>query len=440
MLKNIIFLGLLLSLFLACSRETPNPDDNKDFPLDITLTEQGENVEISWEEVRVSNFVEYKVFRQTDSVFFSNLGTDTTWVVRDVSQTKVIDKTVPPFGKIFYRVEAVLSNRQLSSVSQSYTRKDFTGFADIQFTNITPIAVNNELYFSNTSSGIVSIGNLNTRVLRRNIDFSSTPFSASNISILPENPQILYSFGGQDAAVFDVKASERLFNVGPLGLVAPSTMVYMPGSKYVYVSISDGYNGLHIYDTEQGKYVEQSNVTFSNFASSKELRFLPNKNKLLMFDKGSSTNTEVIVYTLKPNGLLQSVTKVKKTTPMTGANLAISPDGSKILTGTSGQIYDSDLNLIGKLNTSPNSAQANYTFSPDGKYLAYRTSTGNIMVLDTEKWVELKQFNVKSVSSSLGTLFFFNFYITNSEVGLVYVRNNSLTFTRDVIVSKKKFL
>jgi hypothetical protein len=128
MLRKIcIFCTLFLSIFLLsrCG-EDDNAPIYSPFPIEAKLSVFADGPELSWNQIRSSDFISYRIWRSstTDTVPTVNNGAISTvsafsiGVVNDFEQTTFVDQTTGSFNILpyyYYRVEAVLKNRSVWS-------------------------------------------------------------------------------------------------------------------------------------------------------------------------------------------------------------------------------------------------------------------------------------------------------------------------------------
>ncbi len=128
MLKKISicsFLLLIIFSFYRCGEDDNGPT-YASFPIDAKLSFYADGPELSWNQIRSSDFVSYRIWRSisTDTVPTGSNGAISTnnafaiGILNDFEQTSFIDQTMGNFSPApyyYYRIEAVLKNRSLWS-------------------------------------------------------------------------------------------------------------------------------------------------------------------------------------------------------------------------------------------------------------------------------------------------------------------------------------
>lgn len=417
MKKYIIHLCALLIIgFIACTKHESNPDDNNEFPLKLKVNKLSNgSIELTWDEVKVTSFSQYTITRQADSTFFS-FGTDTTWVIDNYNTTKLIDKN-PPFEQfVYYKITAKSNNGvNIRSALTPYEQKDILTVKNVAFSNIFNNLANDEIYLSNNNN--VSAYNLKTQTLSKNI-IQSPLFNSILFNFYPELPNDLFYREGQEMTIISAKTFK------------PKTTFMMNNGVYVqsavsnndnlyYTTNSDSYGGILVYDATTQTSIQDYKIT-SFFASTRQLRYLPSAKKLYMID-GNSTNN-IMILNLNSSGTISSRSTVNLNSEW-NPNFIFSPTQSKIVSPTTGNVYDASFAKINNISTIKNITLA--SFSPDGKYFAFLDNFSRIKVLETQSFKEIKSYEVNTQFSSSTKPLFSAMGLTNDKVMIIYSRFNS---------------
>ncbi len=446
MRKTAIFTFATLCLFCySCLKHENNPNDNKDFPITLDIKQSSAGIEVSWTKTNISNFREYKVFRSFDSLTIDT-NADTTWIVDNLNNTKIIDRNLPITDKVFYRVIALSTNLTLKSAIKSYFRTDLVAFRDVTFTTLTHNAAKNVIYaFNKSFSGEIRVLDLDKRT--KSLPIAVPNSSGSSKLIAPiENPNNTYLINFEKLSVLDpfTLVEKRSFSSPNLSTITDATGF----GDLIYFTQQLASKTLDVYDGNNKANQIVYSGTNSNFlVSTKIVKYLSGKKRVYIFDNFTSAAKQALRIDLDDNGIpLNNGVVITKTSSgalaTTTTGVAVSPNGNSLIVGST--VYDSDLEVLFTLPSmstlfvsSSTGAPLNFCYSPDGNYLAYRTSSNNIRILDANTFDEVYNYKIPNITVTNSFQPRFNsFYITNNQLIAISTATNSLSFASDIIISK----
>ncbi|MEM7367282.1 MAG: hypothetical protein AAF587_01705 [Bacteroidota bacterium] len=128
MMKNTTFfsiLGILCLVSIGCERPEINNSDNN-YPLDISMTVEEDEVSLSWTRTNVSSFEGYVILRSPDSIpdDINILGPSPFFLglIQELDETEFVDDEIPFAESLYYKVIANVGERMLISPT---VRADF---------------------------------------------------------------------------------------------------------------------------------------------------------------------------------------------------------------------------------------------------------------------------------------------------------------------------
>lgn len=446
MRKTAIFTFATLCLFCySCLKHENNPNDNKDFPITLDIKQSSAGIEVSWTKTNISNFREYKVFRSFDSLTI-DINADTTWIVDNLNNTKIIDRNLPITDKVFYRVIALSTSLTLKSAIKSYFRADLVAFRDVNFTTLTHNAAKNVIYaFNKSFSGEIRVLDLDKRT--KSLPIAVPNSSGSSKLIAPiENPNNTYLINFEKLSVLDpfTLAEKRSFSSPNFSTITDATGF----GDLIYFTQQLASKTLDVYDGNNKANQIVYSGTNSNFlVSTKIIKYLSGKKRVYIFDNSSSISKQALRIDLDDDGVpFNNGVVITKTSngalATTTTGVAVSPNGNSLIVGNT--VYDSDLEVLFTLpsmttlfvGSTSTGLPLNFCYSPDGNYLAYRTSSNNIRILDANTFDEVYNYKIPNITVTNSFQPRFNsFYITNNQLIAISTANN-LSLTSDIIISK----
>jgi hypothetical protein len=449
MRRTAIFTFATLSLFCySCLKHENNPDDNKEFPITLDIKQSSAGIEVSWTKTNISNFREYKVFRSLDSLTL-DANADTTWIVDNLNNTKIIDGNLPITDKVFYRVIASSTNLTLKSAIKSYFRADLVTFRDITFTTLTHNAAKNLIYaFNKSFSGEIRVLDLDKRTKSAPISvINSSGSSSVKLVASIENPDNTYLINFEKVSILDplTLAEKKSFSTPNFLAITDATGF----GDLIYFTQQGTSKTLDVYDgNNKANQIVYAGTNSNFFASTKIVKYLSGKKRVYVFDNSTSAAKQALQLDLNKDGIpINNGVVITKTTPgalaTSSTGVAVSPNGNSLIVGST--VYDSNLEVLFTLPSmsslfasSSTGAPLNFCYSPDGNHLAYRTASNNIRILDADTFDEVYNFKIPNVTVTNSLQPRFNsFYITNNQLIAVSTAVNSVSLaSSDIIISK----
>lgn len=433
------FLGLFTILLLfSCAKPELIPDGDKEFPLQLTFNKVANGIEVSWPEVKINNFQTYVLTRQNDSLIF-NQTTDTTWTIDEYSTTKILDKTSNISPRFFYKLTAKSLTRTLTSKLTAYERSDLLLVENINFNQILANPALGLIYiyerFPSTSIRIIDI---NKRTVTPPINLGITLVSSSSRLVLnSESSNHLFLLDNNGFYDFDAKTLELKSSLTPTSSIIGAINSIATANDYIYTIQNNTSLSPDVFSIKTGKIISPGSTQSLLLANLKTLRYLPNTDKLLMLDNSSSAKNAV-TYDIDADGGIKDAKLITSSSNyLSGNNFAMASDGSTLISSTVGELYNANFQLMFQFTN--NSSISAYTYSPDNKYVAYRTSSNLLKVIDLSTFKEVV--STKIITSSSSTVFrTLSFYLTNDNVEIISTRLNPSTFNgTDFLINKIKY-
>jgi hypothetical protein len=440
MIKYYILSFVLVFALFSCTKHELNSEDNKEFPLKLSIIPSTNGgLEVSWDAVNINGFQEYTLVRQVDSTFF-NPQTDTSWVIDDYKKTRITDRNIPLSQRIFYHLTAKSQTRTLESALVAHERADILLFSDILFTQIIANPTLNLVYLYSRSPATIRIIDLSKKTMS---DAKTLAFSAGSsqtkLICNSESAKSLFITDYDAMYHYDAKTLELLTFIAPNNPDINTISSVAMGNNLIYLAQTDAYKGIDVIEPKTGVLLEKGVLQDPFFtSSSKSIRYFSKLNQVILFDNNSSSK-DALAFSLLNDGKVGQVAKISKTNTgsFSGINLAVAPDGSSYVSPSTGELFSSEHK---KLTTFlGNSSTAAYTYSPDGKYIAYRNFNNLVKVIELATLKEVLSIKVQT-TSSITTFRFNSFYLTNDNLEVITTRLNSINFTtNDLSIFKTKY-
>jgi hypothetical protein len=434
------FFGLLTILLLfSCAKPELNADGDREFPLQLSFKKVANGIEVSWDEVKINNFQTYVLTRQSDSLFF-NTSTDTTWTIDDYATTKILDKTTIISPKLFYKITAKSLTRTLTSKQTAYERSDLLLFENITFNQILANAALGLIYiYERFPSTTIRVIDINKRTITPPISLGITLSSSTSRLVLnSESPNHLFLLDNNGFYDFDAKTLELKSSLTPTNSSIGTINSIATANDYIYTIQNNSTISPDVFSIKTGNIISPGTTQNLLVANLKTLRYLPNPNKLLMLDNSSSAKS-VVTYTINIDGTIKDPKLITTSSNgyLTGNNFAMAGDGSTFVSTTLGELYNANVQLMFQFPS--NSSISGYTYSPDSKYIAYRTSNNLLKVIDLGTFKEVVSAKI-TTSGTSNTFRFLSFYLTNDNLEIISTRLNPFTFNgSDFLISKTKY-
>jgi hypothetical protein len=411
MKKNTLFACFLAILsFSACKETEITPENNKEFPISIEVKQTPNGLEISWPEAKLTGFKTYKLTRQIDSLNFNifSQSTDTTWVIDDFAQTKILDRNLPVAGKIFYQLSVTTKDRTFKSKMVAYKRKDIISFENLTYDFKVINPTKNLIYLLNNTEDRIKSIDLETSVV-------------SNEVIIPSKSLNIFSFSQADPNYFYFVSADEILIYDAVSLTLKGSLKNSNPSLYQFNSVTS-YNGkfyvsLYSYEClvrvfdEKGAELETYKTNI-NFSYENIIKSMPSQKRLVVF-RTSSSNYDAVTLDLKDDGRILSSKKVSNTTDYPfGANMwAVAPNGKNMVTRNK-YAMDKDLKILkNNLSISSSGNQEAY-YSPDSKYIVIDDQLATSSILETDNFQLIKNLQFGNNGFSGGDVTF----LSNSEV------------------------
>ncbi len=434
MIKYYSFLLYLLLLGLSSCKRALTPEDNLAYPLDISLQNLSEtSAEISWTKTNLSNFKHYIVTRQVDTLKVDG-NTDTSWVIIDANINKVIDKRFPTAGNFYYSVIASTDeDKTLKSKFLLHKRKDIVSFTIGVYDQLIPNPALNliYLYAYGINEPTIQIIDVALATITKPIPLGKEiSFAQSDVIFNEEMPNELIIIDLDAVYYYDARTMKRLNQLPKSDpTINSSISSALVINNLMYLTETDAYKTISVYNPESKAFLFDGNFKTGSFASFRMIRYLDKIKKIVMFNHSSNAR-ELIAFSLKDGIIQDSFERVKS--DLWGAfsafGLSVAPDGSSFITSYSSPAYLMRSDDFKKIHTFTN-ANGNFTYSPDGKQIAYQGFNEEINVIDLTTFNVLYQYKNPIGIKSL------DFYINNNQLHVISEKTGQQNF----LIAKYKF-
>jgi hypothetical protein len=436
MIKYSTLLCFLLLVGVFSCQRALTPEDNIAYPLDISLHKLSEaSLEITWTKTYLSNFQQYVVTRQADTLVV-DANTDTTWVISDINVTKIIDNRLPLTGKFYYRVTSVSSdNTLLKSKNLEYKRKDIASFTVGAYDQLIANPALNLIYlysygFSEPTMQIIDVAKASiTKPILLGKEIS---FAQSDVVFNEEMPNDLIIMDLDAIFHYDARTM-TLLNQLPK---SDPTINYSISSALVlnnllYLSETDASKTVTIYNPQKQRFLAEGKFSTGSFASFRMIRYLAKVKKIAMFNYAVSSK-QLVALSLNSDGTIKdTIERVNSNIwgVFSAFGLSVAPDGSSFISTNSTHLMGSDFRELHDFQD----AAGNYTYSPDGKYMAYQGSNGFIIVVELSTYNQVYQFKVPK------TLKLLDFYLHNNQLQVITKKISPAITEQNFLISSYQY-
>ncbi len=435
MTKNYFFLAIAATLIaFSCKTNTPEPTPvviplTKSLVLKVVETDSG--AVLTWKKINFSetDVWNYKVIRCRDIssiCIFSPWAGDYEWSVYKDSTT--LDKAPPFSDRTYYQVTASLSSGE----------KITSFWFELTFNNASFYkGYKTVVSYLDTANSTAFICDAYSKKIR-SINYLTKLTTETSVETEMFNGGFM--LGVTNGTAKELYAGSRayglinIFDRNTLNLkktINSFTPSYVSKNGLMYFSNSGTINVMKLSDNT---FIQ----SFTGFANNGDLMLfvVPNTNKLIGIS--SSILNKVKEFTLNTDGTIQSVKEFSPPANSAGDNIygnnaKIHPTNGTLITGSKGSIYSlTDFSYQNSLNLNLGIALPEFTFSPDGKYLAVSTNT-------LESSVVIYNFPAltKKFSFDVPDCFIQNLSFDKNNV--VIIANNKYTdyITGTVVMNKK---
>lgn len=385
-LKTQLLTVLIAFTFLitSCKKEIDvDLTDNK-FPINLTLVEKDGVSYLTWDKVKVSNFVSYILVRSTKPIAAGlepKVGDPDNVIITeitDIDSTEFSDLSVPWNDVVYYKLYVDIGYRFIESQSlenkqSSFVFKDF--FETIKIDNDSNWAI---LIGSNFSR-VVVFDLIHNEIISDN---------TLNIFVDPNTAVLETGHDGTNKMLYlwdDFSASLNKYTLPDLELLDQE---YIPaqffslldnGKGKLYSTSYDQTNSFGIRNQNDLKLIK--GVNRSNYYDQRSLVILDptiqkvaeiSSGKIISFDVNQGNYVISNQTSVNISGNSQSVPR----------EIVISKDRNYMVVSTNGTVYDKDLKLVAK-NAFQSDSQ--YAFSEDSKFF-YRSYRDNNNIVRIAKY------------------------------------------------------
>ena len=189
-MKYLCTLGYLILLFFtACYQEEPNKYSESNGQFSFTKTEVKNGVSFSWDESKVSSFVEYILTKNVQSTpavkSLSDIKASTIFA-RIKNRNEIQIKDTITIEKSYYRLYINIGHQLLASDEIFHDFNNYFLSSPI-FTNILVDHVNGNLYIFSSpfrSIEIVDLKNLKLKLVKSSLNFNFNIYTSWKINTL----------------------------------------------------------------------------------------------------------------------------------------------------------------------------------------------------------------------------------------------------------------
>jgi hypothetical protein len=355
MLRKICnFCTLFLSIFLLsrCGEDNNAPVYSP-FPIEIKLSTYADGPEISWNQIRSSDFVSYRIWRSstTDTVPTVNNGAISTTnafsigVVDDFEQTTFVDQTTGSFSTLpyyYYRVEAVLKNRSVWSRNIKSTESSSELNASI-----------NGVAFDKSTKKIYLFDQIGKKAIKFDSDKESieATFNLSSSSTIysslgkKNNRNELYVAQEESIVVLDAD------NFTKIDEIALNENVYNLSSDNAGRIFATGIDKLIIVDRNNANKQSFYNAV-STGSGIYKYYFISGKDELLSVESSSKYLTKILKLDASHTNVIgkEIESNLLGIAAGTSINRALILSSDNFVLGDKGYVFNRSLVNLGKLN------------------------------------------------------------------------------------------
>jgi hypothetical protein len=421
--KNILFFILAIVICITSCKKIGVGTYSKD-GLTLKLATVSGKQMITWDAVNTSDFKRYEVYasgtndidvvKNTDKLVATITSADKN---KFEAASIILDSNMTG-GKIYYKVAAVLTDRKVASNSIEVASDIIFSSSKYSYSSYIPLL--NKIFLANNTTGTLATLDLNTKQLQE-LGFGSTGIIAGT------NASSGVEF------IFASSSSCQLYNVNDFSLL----------HNYFYSNLNitgsclvKGFIYLSAYNSQTGTY----GIYIYNEADNSYVTYYPSndpiQNMVVSLDQKSMCCTSnfgtAYMFTIGSNGAL---TQTGNTSAFSSAMPVLNKDGSKIILGGSGTVYNKSLSAIGSINNF----SSVFSFSDNNNYIAAPSTsiTNSVEIFKTSDYSVLStiNFEVPSNLSLFNTIPIFNV----NELYVASTLFNNQTGLQTFIIFKRAF-
>jgi hypothetical protein len=241
-MKYLCTLGYLILLFFtACYQEEPNKYSESNSQFSFTKTEVKNGVSFSWDESKVSSFVEYILTKNVQSTpavkSLSDIKASTIFA-RVKNRHEIQIKDTITIEKSYYRLYINIGHQLLASDEIFHDFNNYFLSSPI-FTNILVDHVNGNLYIFSSpfrSIEIVDLKNLKLKLVKSSLNFN---FNAT--------PSLGYDQFGRTQLYMPL--DDKIIFLDGENLQAKDTISSIAKGVVIYNTVSDKYSNIYYTDS-----------------------------------------------------------------------------------------------------------------------------------------------------------------------------------------------
>ncbi|MEM7655881.1 MAG: hypothetical protein AAF399_07115 [Bacteroidota bacterium] len=413
-------LGLCASLLWSCEREQIDNTDNG-YPIELEITQIGNQVSLSWPEANISSFVEYRILRSPDSIpdeLTQNV-TNATIAGRILNYEEVefLDDEVPFANRLYYKLLVDIGDRFLLSptIAVDFDRT----LLDISFSTAWYAGTGDQLYIHDA----FGTGDLHRYDLKKKEVAASKYFS--------NNFQAKLSLGE-----YDGKTELYLFDpfLNTFGVWDEMSLAFVQSwnppygltdvvraNNFLFLAVDDWNYPIRVSQRANFDQIEQVNL--ANGSVARNLTILqedPNGTELLSV---SSRSLERLQFDAQGQHLDTEVETSSDFREIVSETI-FSPDGQYFIPYRFGGVYTtSDLQLFGNFGDENDFFQE-FAFAPEGDRLfALNSFTG---IIEEYSFPELERIGEINLEVNVREIFVYENQLV--LIGITFLNGFSQTY------------
>jgi hypothetical protein len=393
------YIHILLTVFslsvliVSCKKTSVDkyPKDN----LKLSIDSSTGTYDIKWEKVYTSDFKKYEVYASSkiDVDITNNLKLVATINDADVTSFNignVILDSMQSGSKIYFKVAAVLSDRKIGS--NTLVTNSPILFSGSNFAYLSSIPeLNKIVLIDNTSfpNNVVlfDVQSLTAKYIPNDIMF---PNSVINYGKNANGNYRAITLNGTEFKIINIETS-----------VVDHSYLFGNGNNIDAFALVNGFILINYYSNSLNQYIVEvrkesdfslvSNFSIQNGTASQFFLSSDNSTFVAFNNFGYSS-----MFSISNTGL---VNLLGSNSLNSSGNIAISPNGSKMVAGAQGQIYNTAMTLIASLTS--NSSFGNFSFSQTLNTIAASDVISNaIIIFDANNFQKIKTINLQTGGSA----------------------------------------
>lgn len=371
----LAFMALLSGIWLSCRKDIALDDSDKNFPIDLTATAEGDSVVLSWENKRITQFQRVIVLRSsepmpTNTSPLSPFNAQIVFNSNDATVNRFAEALPFFFTKAYYKVFLQIDGRFIQSDNVNLQFSNFAedGRPEAVFVHPDSNWVALTLFSNNFSPQLVLV-DLNQRKIVGRVtltDFSDPQYSSATF-MRYQNKEYLQ--------VLTNTQRYLRYELPQMTLVEEKTIPYQSWSilaqrenDLVFMTHYDYYNSVTVRKTGSILNAIQSFERPNNYYYVRKQYFLNAAERKII----EVSPYDVHRFSVTPTGILNSA--YSKSAGLTGytpysSQMPIAPNGKYFIPNISGAIYNDELELLKMVPIDPLGSILDYCFSADGNYV-----------------------------------------------------------------------